>query len=79
MPANGHVEVRVSHRRHPSIKSFATGIQVIAPRYYIREHVHAAQEELSFFFEGEGEAVIDGRSYPLQEAPRPTAGASCSA
>ena len=37
MPANGHAEVRVSHRRHPLIKSFATGIQVIAPSSYIRE------------------------------------------
>ena len=28
-------------------------------------HVHPAQEELLFFFEGEGEAVIDGESHPL--------------
>jgi gentisate 1,2-dioxygenase len=39
---------------------------VIAPGSYIREHVHPAQEELLFFFEGRGKAVIDGRSYPLQ-------------
>jgi mannose-6-phosphate isomerase-like protein (cupin superfamily) len=66
VPANGYAEVRVSHRRHPTIRSFATGIQVIAPGCHIREHVHPAQEELLFFFEGEGEAVIDGRSYPLR-------------
>src|SRR5918996_222730 len=66
VPANGYAEVRVSHRRHPAIHSFATGIQVIAPGCHIREHVHPAQEELLFFFEGQGEAVIDGRSYPLQ-------------
>lgn len=65
-PANGYAEVRVSHRRHPSIQSFATGIQVIAPGCYIREHVHPAQEELLFFFEGRGEAVIDGESHPLR-------------
>jgi len=66
VPANGYAEVRVSHRKDPSIRSFATGIQVIAPGSYIREHVHPAQEELLFFFEGAGEAVIDGESYPLR-------------
>jgi mannose-6-phosphate isomerase-like protein (cupin superfamily) len=66
VPANGYAEVRVSHRRHPAIRSFATGIQVIAPGCHIREHVHPRQQELLFFFEGQGEAVIDGRSYPLQ-------------
>jgi hypothetical protein len=66
VPANGYAEVRVSHRKDPAIRSFATGIQVIAPGSYIREHVHPAQEELLFFFEGEGEAVIDGESHPLR-------------
>jgi mannose-6-phosphate isomerase-like protein (cupin superfamily) len=66
VPANGYAEIRVSHRREPQIRSFATGIQVIAPSSYIREHVHPAQEELLFFFEGEGEAVIDGETYPLR-------------
>lgn len=66
VPANGYAEVRVSHRKDPSIQSLATGIQVIAPGCHIREHVHPAQEELLFFFEGRGDAVIDGRFYPLQ-------------
>jgi mannose-6-phosphate isomerase-like protein (cupin superfamily) len=66
VPANGYAEVRVSHRNDPSIRSFATGVQVIAPGCYIREHVHPAQEELLFFFEGRGEAVIDGRAHPLR-------------
>ena len=66
VPANGYAEVRVSQRTDPSIRSFASGIQVIAPGCYIREHVHPAQEELLFFFEGRGEAVIDGESHPLR-------------
>jgi mannose-6-phosphate isomerase-like protein (cupin superfamily) len=66
VPANGYAEVRVSHRKHPSITSLATGIQVIAPGCHIREHVHPDQEELLFFFEGVGEAVIDGKPHPLQ-------------
>lgn len=66
VPASGYAEVRVSHRRCPGLASLATGIQVIAPGCHIREHVHPAQEELLFFFEGQGEAVIDGESHPLR-------------
>lgn len=66
VPANGYAEVRVSHRRHPSITSCATGVQVVAPGCHIREHVHPAQEEILFVYEGRGEAVIDGRPHPLQ-------------
>ena len=62
VPANGHAEVRVSHRRQPGISQLATGIQVIAPGGHIREHVHPAQDELLFFFEGAGELVIDGET-----------------
>jgi mannose-6-phosphate isomerase-like protein (cupin superfamily) len=65
VPANGSAEVRVSHRRHPGITQLATGIQVIAPGCHIREHVHPAQDELLFFFDGTGEVVIDGDRHPL--------------
>ena len=65
VPANGYVEVRLSHRRDPTITNLSTGIQVIAEGCYIREHVHPHQEELLFFFEGTGEAVIDGEAHPL--------------
>ena len=57
---------RCASRTDGTIRSFASGIQVIAPGCHIREHVHPREEELLFFFEGRGEAVIDGRSYPLQ-------------
>lgn len=65
VPANGWVELRVSHRRDPRITNLATGIQVIAPNSFIREHVHPAQDELLFFFEGWGEAWIDGECHAL--------------
>ena len=65
IPANGYAEVRVSHRKHPSITGCATGIQVVAPGCYIREHVHPAQDEILFVFEGDGEAVIDGKSHAM--------------
>jgi mannose-6-phosphate isomerase-like protein (cupin superfamily) len=66
VPANGYAEVRVSHRRDPAIRAFAHGIQVVAAGCFIREHVHPAQDELLFFFDGRGEAVIDGDRRPLQ-------------
>lgn len=65
VPANGYAEIRVSHRRDPRVTSLATGIQVIAPNGFIREHVHPAQDELLFFYEGTGEAWIDGIRYAL--------------
>ena len=48
-----------------AITGCATGIQVVAPGCYIREHVHPAQDEILFVFEGDGEAVIDGASHPM--------------
>jgi quercetin dioxygenase-like cupin family protein len=65
VPANGFVEIRVSHRRDPGIGGLASGVQVVAPGCHIREHVHPDQEELLFFFRGEGEAVIDGVAHPV--------------
>ncbi|MCH8188469.1 MAG: cupin domain-containing protein [Proteobacteria bacterium] len=65
VPANGYAEVRVSSRDDPSINSFSSGIQIIAPGGRIREHQHGANEELLFFFEGRGRAVIDGVEHPI--------------
>lgn len=66
VPANGYAEVRVSHRVDPRITGLAHGIQVVAPGGHIREHVHPAQDELLFFFGGEGEALIDGERRPIR-------------
>jgi|DewCreStandDraft_4_1066084.scaffolds.fasta_scaffold00150_115 mannose-6-phosphate isomerase-like protein (cupin superfamily) len=65
VPANGWAEVRVSYRRDPRVTSLSTGIQVIAPNGFIREHVHPTQDELLFFYEGTGEAWIDGVPHAL--------------
>ena len=64
-PANGFVELRVS--RHNAIASsrFETGIQVVAPGGYVREHQHNDQEELILVFEGEGVASVDGEEFPM--------------
>ncbi|WP_062270031.1 cupin domain-containing protein [Endozoicomonas arenosclerae] len=64
-PANGFVELRVS--KHSSIASsrFETGIQVVSPGGYVREHQHNDQEELILVFEGEGIALVEGQEYPM--------------
>ncbi|MFQ5773562.1 MAG: cupin domain-containing protein [Kiloniellaceae bacterium] len=66
VPANGYAEVRVSRRDSPTIKGFSSGVQVIAPGCHIREHQHDAHEELLFFFEGTGKAVVNGESHPVR-------------
>jgi len=67
VPANGYTEVRVSRRNDPRVTRFSHGIQVVAPGCYVRDHSHEANEEILFFFEGEGKVVIDGaEEHPLR-------------
>lgn len=67
VPANGYTEVRVSRRNDPRVTKFSHGIQVVAPGCYVRDHSHEANEEILFFFEGEGKVVIDGADeYPVR-------------
>ncbi|MFQ6018479.1 MAG: cupin domain-containing protein [Kiloniellaceae bacterium] len=66
VPANGYAEIRVSKRNSGRIRGFSSGIQVIAPGCYVREHQHDAHEELLFFFEGTGKAVINGEEHPVK-------------
>ncbi len=65
VPANGHVEIRISARRQPGIDALACGIQVVAPGCYIREHVHPAQDELLFCHAGQGTLLVDGEAHPF--------------
>ncbi len=66
VPANGYAEVRVSKRDSPAIEGFSSGIQVIAPGCYIREHQHGAEAELLFFFEGKGRVLVNGVAHPIR-------------
>ena len=66
VPANGYSEVRVSKRNSPGIRGFSSGIQVIAPGCHVREHQHGTEEELLFFFEGTGKAVVNGIEHPIR-------------
>jgi quercetin dioxygenase-like cupin family protein len=66
VPANGYAEVRIAHRTDPRITGLAHGIQAVAPGGHIREHVHPEQDELLFFFQGEGRATVDGEPHPIR-------------
>ncbi len=65
VPANGYAAVQVSKRNDPSVDGFSSGIQVIAPGSYIREHQHGVEQELLFFFEGRGTVVVNGVDNPV--------------
>ena len=65
VPANGYTEVKISHRNAPGNDKFSMGVQVIAPGSHIREHWHDAYEEILFFFEGTGTAVVNGVEHPI--------------
>ena len=64
MPANGFAEVRVSRNNGQGV-AFSSGIQCIAPGSYIREHWHDHNEELLFFYEGTGCAIVDGIKHSI--------------
>ncbi|WP_051785717.1 cupin domain-containing protein [Endozoicomonas numazuensis] len=64
-PANGYVELRVSEHSAVASSRFETGIQVVAPGGFVREHQHNDQEELILVFEGEGVALLEGKEYPM--------------
>jgi len=66
VPANGYSEVRVSKRDSEKIQGFSSGIQVIAPGCFVREHQHGTEQELLFFFEGSGKAVVNDVEHPIQ-------------
>jgi mannose-6-phosphate isomerase-like protein (cupin superfamily) len=66
VPANGYSEVRVSPRNSPKITGFSSGIQVIAPGCHVRDHQHGREQELLFFFEGTGKAIVNGEEHPIQ-------------
>jgi len=66
VPANGHAEVRLAANNLPEVEGrFSSGIQVIAPGCFIREHQHDTNEEILFFFEGEGRVEVNGEAHPI--------------
>ncbi|MBX6321077.1 MAG: cupin domain-containing protein [Rhodospirillaceae bacterium] len=65
VPANGFVEIKLTPRRVRSRIRFALGTQTVAPGGFVREHAHAAADEIIHVLAGRGVAVIDGAESPM--------------
>ena len=64
VPANGYASVMLSPGGGAS-GLFSMGVQVIPPGGMIREHAHDRHEELTFFWQGAGKAIVDGVEHPI--------------
>ena len=67
VPANGFVRNILNSRALGAQADFSIGTQTVAPGCFIREHTHAANEEIIFVVEGRGIARIDGVEHPLEK------------
>ncbi len=65
VPANGHAEVKIDGATLGDNR-FSTGVQDIAPHSHIRAHSHEINEEILFFFEGQGRVEVDGESHDVK-------------
>lgn len=65
-PANGYVSVAVSPQLFKMNRNFSVGTQMLPPGGRVREHAHAANEEVLHFVSGTGTAVVDGKVYKLE-------------
>jgi mannose-6-phosphate isomerase-like protein (cupin superfamily) len=78
VPANGFAECRLSRCGTPGISRFSSGIQIIGPDGHIREHQHDAADEILFFYEGEGVAIVDGVEHPIRPGTQIYVGPWCT-
>ena len=65
VPANGYSEARVGRHNLDSDPGFSTGIQMVAPHSYIREHCHDAHEEILFIYEDRGQVIVEGVAHEV--------------
>lgn len=66
LPSQGYVTLKFTPENTP-YDSFTSGIQVLPPGCYVREHGHKRNHELIFIHEGEGEVEIEGQTYPVSK------------
>ena len=64
MPSRGYVDLKLTPDNMP-YDTFVSGIQVLPPGCYVREHGHSQNHELVFIFEGTGECEIDGETHDI--------------
>ena len=66
VPANGHIAVHLAPDLVKMDVPFSLGTQTVAPDSFVREHAHDRNEEVVHCLYGEGRAVIDGISHPME-------------
>ena len=62
LPSQGHVELHLTPDNMP-YDDFTSGVQVMPPGCYVREHGHTRNHELVFIYEGQARVEIDGNEY----------------
>ena len=66
VPANGFVRCILDQAMTGAETPFALGTQTVDPGCHVREHLHAAHEEVILVQAGEGEAHIEGSIHPMR-------------
>lgn len=67
VPANGHVRNIFSKAAVGAENDYSMGTQTLPAGCFIREHTHAANEEVIFVIEGRGVARIDGVEHAIDK------------
>ena len=64
MPSRGYVNLNLTPDNMP-YDTFVSGIQVLPPGCYVREHGHTINHELIFVYKGTGEVTINGKKHEI--------------
>jgi quercetin dioxygenase-like cupin family protein len=67
VPANGYVRNLFSQAALGASSDFSMGTQTVAPGCFIREHMHAREEEIIYVVEGRGVARVEGMEHPIEK------------
>ena len=66
IPSSGFITSKITPYNSP-YDSFSSGIQVLEPGNWVKQHAHERSHELIFVYEGEGYAEVDGERYELTQ------------
>ena len=64
-PTGGYASVKLA-AEETGRDDYSMGIQVVPPGGMVRQHAHTRNDEVLFFWEGKGRAIIDGEEHELR-------------
>lgn len=64
VPANGHVINKLTGANWTG--GFSAIVQEVAPKSYIRKHIHDRHHEMIFVWGGRGKVMVDGTEHPME-------------